>query len=82
MQSPDEPPHNHDEGTPSEPPEGASSGGAFGDGASDESAWELEAAVPSAWVGFWPHDDPPSREEVGRAIASWIGREVEAEAVQ
>jgi len=46
----------------------------------DESVWELPAPVPSAWVAFWPHPDPPTREEVGRAIASWVGKEVEAEA--
>lgn len=46
----------------------------------DDAAWELDALVPSAWVGFWPHPDPPSQEEVGRAIASWIGRELDAEA--
>lgn len=48
----------------------------------DESAWELREAVPSAWVGFWPHPDAPTQEEVGRAIANWIGREVDAEAGQ
>ncbi len=35
--------------------------------------------MPSAWVGFWPHPDPPSAEEVGRALATWVGREVNAE---
>lgn len=51
-----------------------------GDGLPDESAWELPSPVPSAWVGFWPHPDAPTREEVGRAVASWVGRDVEMQA--
>ncbi len=46
----------------------------------DETVWELPHPVASAWVGFWPHPDPPTREEVGRAIASWVGKEIETEA--
>jgi len=53
------------------------------DGGTDEplgeSAWELPAPIASAWVGFWPHPDAPTRDEVGRAVASWVGREVEME---
>jgi uncharacterized protein YegJ (DUF2314 family) len=41
--------------------------------------WEQPSASPSAWVGFWPHRDPPTAEEVGRSIAGWVGREVKAE---
>jgi len=44
-----------------------------------ESAWELPVPIASAWVGFWPHPDAPTRDEVGRAVASWVGREVEME---
>ena len=47
-----------------------------------ESAWELPAPVASAWVGFWPHPDAPTRDEVGRAVASWVGREVEMESIE
>jgi len=42
-------------------------------------AWEQASVAASAWVGFWPHPDPPSAEEVGRSIAGWVGREVKAE---
>ncbi len=42
-------------------------------------AWEQASVAASAWVGFWPHRDPPSAEEVGRSIAGWVGREVKAE---
>jgi uncharacterized protein YegJ (DUF2314 family) len=67
MQSPDEPPHDPDENAPQGP---------------SEDAWNAAPTQPSAWVGFWPHPDAPSQEEVGRAIANWVGREVEAEAGQ
>ncbi len=50
------------------------------DAAPGAEAWEQSAGVASAWVGFWPHPDPPSAEEVGRAVASWVGRELDAEA--
>ena len=66
---------------PADPASGAGSGDGAGDAVpADESAWELDGPVPSAWVAFWPHEDPPTREEVGRAVASWVGRQVEAEA--
>ena len=32
------------------------------DGPLGESAWELPAPVASAWVGFWPHPDAPTRD--------------------
>ena len=58
-------------------------GGADADTNADEltgeSVWELPAPVASAWVGFWPHPDAPTRDDVGRAVASWVGREVEME---
>jgi hypothetical protein len=73
MQYPDEPPPDDQDATRPEGEESAPS---------DESAWELPSAVPSAWVGFWPHPDAPSQEEVGRAIASWIGRELDADSGQ
>ena len=64
-----------------DPAPGAGPGEGAGDPVpADERAWELEGPVPSGWVAFWPHKDPPTREEVGRAIASWVGREIEAEA--
>ena len=49
------------------------------DALTGESVWELPAPLASAWVGFWPHPDAPTRDEVGRAVASWVGREVEME---
>jgi hypothetical protein len=71
MQSPDEP----SDGTPKdgEPPaqEPLAPPGT--------SAWEQPSVAASAWVGFWPHRDPPTAEEVGRSIAGWVGREVKAE---
>lgn len=48
----------------------------------DERAWELPTLVPSAWVAFWPHPEPPTREEVGNAIAGWVGRELDVDAAQ
>lgn len=76
MSTPDEEPSE-----PTMPGEGKEPAGDAADAVpDDESAWELPEAVPSSWVAFWPHADPPSREEVGRAVASWVGRELEAEA--
>ncbi len=90
MQSPDDESRNpHPDGEdariPGEPSDGAgdpSGSGADGEARRDESVWEQPTSVPSAWVGFWPHPEPPSQEEVGRALASWIGRELDAEAAQ
>lgn len=81
MQSPDEPRPSDDAPPPEGEPKGADDA-SDSNTPSDETAWELPSAVPSAWVGFWPHQDPPSQEEVGRAIANWIGRELDAEAGQ
>jgi len=79
MQSPDEEPSDPvpaGEGAPDVPTPEDPSDAVF---PTDESVWELPVPVASAWVGFWPHPDPPTQEEVGRAIASWVGKEIESE---
>ncbi|MFO0961774.1 MAG: DUF2314 domain-containing protein [Phycisphaerales bacterium] len=80
MQSPDD--EVPDSPIPRPTPEDPETAGASLPQGRGPEVWELPSSVPSAWVGFWPHPEPPSQEEVGRALATWIGREIDAEAAQ
>lgn len=39
----------------------------------DDPAWSLPQVEPSSWVAFVPGSECPTREEVMRDIASWVG---------
>ena len=43
------------------------------------SPWTLEDTFPSSWVVFWPHQEAPTREEIGSAFAAWLGRDIDAQ---
>ena len=87
MQFPEDPSEGAPEGGDERPaPEpGAARDGDAAPGDADPIAspetgrWEQPSVAASAWVGFWPHRDPPTADEVGRAIAGWVGREVKAD---
>jgi len=46
---------------------------------SAQNPWQLPEANPSGWVLFWPHDEAPTKEEIGSAFAAWLGHEIEGE---
>ncbi len=49
------------------------------DASSSEDPWELSEPAASGWVVFWPHPEPPTRDEIGSAFAAWLGHELEGE---
>ena len=47
--------------------------------ATNGSPWTLDEPFPSSWVVFWPHQEAPTREEIGSAFAAWLGRDIDAQ---
>jgi hypothetical protein len=41
--------------------------------ATNGSPWTLDEPFPSSWVVFWPHQEAPTREEIG----SYLGLKLE-----
>ena len=49
------------------------------DASNPDDPWELPEPSPSGWVVFWPHEEAPTRDEIGSAFAAWLGQELEGE---